>query len=308
MRADKHKSLKFGRARLPASRAFGFRACLLLSAYWLLTFTLSAATFTNNARVEITDGTGSLRRSAANGPLTVMCWFKFSIPTGVSVTNDMTVLVNQMGTTTTNDTHSYNIYFNANSGTVDFTARGAGGLFRQTLIASPFIDRWYHVAIAMSGSSYDSYVDGKPVSNGGTGSSGNTSGANGVSIGGWGAVRGLWGEVQEAAIYQFYLNAGSIQTRMFKDLRNPLYTNNLAGYYKLAASTNSADRLRNFAPAPATGTDPASAQPSINFLAFEETDQAGEQSLYDSRKNHGADAITPLSGAFSWETLNKAMF
>lgn len=211
-----------------ARLGFAFPACLLLAGLWLLTSTAPAVTFTNTARIEIADGTGSLRRSAANGPLTVMCWFKFSIPSGVSVANDMTVLVNQTGSTTTNDTHSYNIYFNASSGTVDFTARGAGGLFRQTLIASPFIDRWYHVAIAMSGSGYDSYVDGKLVSGGSTGSSGNTSGANGVSIGGWGAARGLWGEVQEAAIYQFYLNAGSIQTRMFKDLRNPLYTNNLA--------------------------------------------------------------------------------
>src|SRR5256886_7074662 len=35
-------------------------------------------------------------------------------------------------------------------------------------------------------------------------------------------------------------------------------------------------------------------------VRFEETDQAGEQSTFDSQRNGGRDALTPLSGAFYW--------
>jgi RHS repeat-associated protein len=266
--------------------------CFLLSA-----LPVHAVTFTNNARVEISDPAGSLSRTSGGSDLTVMCWFKFSIPTGVKITSDMVILANRTNGTTS-DLHAYNIYYNASSGSVDFTAKGSS-LYRQTLIAKPYIDRWYHVAVAMSAANYYAYVDGRSPQTIGA-SVGNTSVTNGVSIGGWGSGKGLWGEVQEVAIYRMFLNAGNIQTRMFKDLRNPLYTNSLVGYYRLGASTNSADWLKNFAPGPAAGTDPASALPNLASLAFEETDQSGEQSLYDSRKNGGVDAIVPLSGAFAW--------
>ena len=97
----------------------------------------------------------------------------------------------------------------------------------------------------------------------------------------------------EAAIYQSALNTSQIQDRMFKDQRSFA---NLKGYYKLAASTNASELYHNFASSPPSGTDPGVKQ-GAGIIAFEETDQAGEQSLFDSRKNHGQDAITPLSGA-----------
>ncbi|MCU0785624.1 MAG: DUF6531 domain-containing protein, partial [Verrucomicrobia bacterium] len=295
MNSDGHRFLKPGGARRPASRASISRACLLLAGFWLLTSAAPAAIFTNNARIEIPDSTGSLSRSAANGDLTVMCWFKFSIPSGVTINNDMTILVNQSGSTTTNNTHAYNLYFNAETGAVEFTAKGAAGLYRQTLISRPFIDRWYHVAVAMSGGSYYAYVDGQTVTTPGTGASGDSSVTNGITIGGWGSGKYLWGEVQEVAIYKYYLQATDVRAYMFGDQRsNP----EIQGYYKLGASTNSADWLKNFVAGAAAGS--GNAFPSIDNLAFEETDQAGEQSLYDSRKNGGSDAITPLSGAFSW--------
>ena len=120
---------------------------------------------------------------------------------------------------------------------------------------------------------------------------------SGLSIGGIsGNSRLFQGDIVEVAIYQAALNTSQIQDRMFKDQRT---LPNLKGYYKLAYSTNAADFYRNFVTNAPFGTDPAS--PSApGKIGFEETDQAGEQSLFDSRKNHGQDAITPLSGAFSW--------
>jgi len=284
------------------SRMASALATALMFALWLLPSPARAALFTNNARIEITDTNGILSRNPANGALTVMCWFKLSIPSGVTISSDMVILANQAGSTTTNDTHGYNIYFNAASGTVDFTAKGTSGLYRRPLISTPFIDRWYHVAVAIpagSSGNYEAYVDGKAVTTAGEGSAGVTSVTNGVSIGGWGTTRGLWGEVQEVAVYQMYLTGPNVASRMFKDLQNPLYTNNLVGYYKLAASTNLANRLKNLAPGAAVGTDSV-IQPNADFVGFEETDLAGEQSLYDSRKNGGRDAIAPLSGASTW--------
>lgn len=292
MNAHGHRFLKPGGARLPASRAFASRIFLLLSGFWLLTSAAPAVTFTNNSRIEIADSTGSLSRSAVNGDLTIMCWFKISIPSGVTVSDDMTILANQTGGTTTNNTHAYNIYFNTASGTVDFTAKGTGGLYRQTLIAKPFIDRWYHAAVAASGANYFVYVDGQAVATAGEGASGNTSVANGVSIGGWGSGKYLQGEVQEVAIYQAKLLGTQIAARMFQDQSTNL---NIRGYYKLGASTNSADWLKNSATVGVAGA--GTPFPALASLAFEETDQAGEQSLYDSRKNKGTDSIAPLSGA-----------
>jgi RHS repeat-associated protein len=275
---------------------FSIRWLALISIFLFGPQLARAATFTNNSRIEISDPTGSLSRNPANGDLTVMCWFRLSIPTGMSIANDMVILVNQSGSTTTNNTHGYQIYYNAASGSIDFTARGSAGLFRQTLIAKPFLDRWYHVAVAMSGGSYFPFLDGSPVTTLGQGSSGNTAVTNGVTIGGWGGGRYFSGDVQEVAIYQ--ANIAQVASRMFQDLQIPPYSSSLVGYYKLGASTNQADLLRNFATNAVAG--PGTAIPGLDYIAFQETDRAGEQSLYDSMKNKGADAIVPLSGAFAW--------
>jgi len=53
-------------------------------------------------------------------------------------------------------------------------------------------------------------------------------------------------------------------------------------------------------PSPPPGSHPAT-KLGTGTIEFEETDRDGEQSLFDSRRNQGQDAIAPLSGAFSWQ-------
>lgn len=258
---------------------------------------LRAVTFTNNSRIQISDSTQSLTWNSDVGALSVLCWFKLSVPTGVIPPDYMTILVNPSGSST-NEAHAYNIYFNHLNGNVEFTARGDAGLYRRTLIERPYLDRWYHVAISRAGNSFSAFVDGRLLpDSGASGTAGETTGATSVSIGGWGNGNYLWGEVQEVGIYHSVLQGSDIRLAMFSDQRT---NDNIRGYFKLGASTNAADHLRNFAPAAALDTDPAIASPGKQFLAFDETDQAGEQSAYDSRKNKGMDVIVPLSGAFSW--------
>jgi len=72
-------------------------------------------------------------------------------------------------------------------------------------------------------------------------------------------------------------------------------TRSAAGYYKL----DPANAYNNCASAPAEGTSPATPVGS-GSIDFEEADQAGEQSIFDSHKNGGAEAIAPLPGAFTW--------
>lgn len=263
---------------------------------WLLPANSPAVTFTNNARIEISDPTGSMSWRP-NGSLTVACWFKFTIPSGATIANELTILANRTNSDSS-ATHGYYIYFNPATGAVEFSARGTTGQYKQTLIDRPYVDRWYHVAVAMQTNAFWSYVDGRLLDPG-TGTPGNTSTTNGISIGGWGAGKYLLGEVQEVAIYEQVLSGGDIQGIMFQDQRD---NGNLVGYYKLGVSTNTADLLRNFSPGAAPGTA-AAALPSTNAIIFEETDQAGEQSTYDSRKNQGMDALVPLSGAFVWSQM-----
>jgi len=105
------------------------------------------------------------------------------------------------------------------------------------------------------------------------------------------------GEAQEVAIYQSApLNHQEfIVGYMFEDQPTNEPTLNLQGYYKLGFATNESDGFRNFAPSPVPAATPA----GNGTVSFEETDQAGEQSAFDSRKNGGRDALVPLSGAFS---------
>jgi YD repeat-containing protein len=275
-------------------RAFDLFVLLLIAAggAWLTASTSSAATFTNSASIKVDDPTGAL--TSASGPFTVSCWFRMSIPSGVTLTDNMTILMDRSdGNESAN--FAYLIRFNAWSGNVEFVTHGSSGSYTNVLIQRPYLERWYHVAIVRSGSSFSAYVDGRPypIENPVVG----TSGGGGLSVGGINGTSKLFhGDIIEVAFYNTALSSGLIQDRMFKDQRA---FPNLKGYYKLGFSTNAADFYRNFVSAPPSGTDPATKLGSGN-IDFEETDAAGEQSLFDSRKNRGQDALVPLSGAFSW--------
>ncbi len=83
---------------------------------------------------------------------------------------------------------------------------------------------------------------------------------------------------------------------MFEDQTTSDPMVSLSGYFKLGYSTNQADNLKNFA----NPTGPSAVKRGTGAITFDETDQAGEQSAFDSRRNGGRDAIVPLSGAFAW--------
>ena len=286
---------------LPSAPSVKSAVLLLLLAFSLLPLAvpLPAATFSGNARVEVQDSTGALGGNIN----TVSCWFKLSIPSSTNLNNHLVVLMNSRdGNEGTS--FSYLVRFNYQSARVEYLARGSSGTpFVRTLIDRPYLERWYHIAVARRGNFFSAYVDGRNLSDadeyGDVGDSANTSGA---CIGGVAGAspQFLLGEVQEVAIYSACLAGSDIRTRMWRDQR--AYPN-IRGYFKLGYSTNSTDRFRNFAPNAPTGTDPATPYPNDAAIAFEETDQAGEQSAFDSRKNGGADALTPLSGAISWSQV-----
>jgi len=125
-------------------------------------------------------------------------------------------------------------------------------------------------------------------------------GANtdGVSIGGWDSDEYFWGDIQEVAIFQEARTPGDIRDFMFADLPAASLPT-LDGYYKLAYSTNLTDNYRNFAVPPPTNTHP-SVKVGSGGIEFDEVDEAGEQSAFDSQKNRGANSIVPVSGGFTW--------
>lgn len=257
-----------------------------------------AASFSGNARIEVPDSTGGLSWSPAANALTVSCWFKLAVPTDVSLQNDMTILVNRRSGTES-DAHGYLVKFNSSQGRIEFSARGSSGIYQNTLIDRPFIERWYHVAVTRQGESFTAYVDGRQVF-AGSGSVGDANSTDGLSVGGWGDGKYLYGEVQEVAIHQDALSQDFIVGNM---LTTQPAIGSLKGYFKLGFSTNSVDNLKNFAPDPQpTGTGAAVAAGS-GKVEFEEANQIGEQSAFDSKRNGGRDAMAPLSGSFSWEQI-----
>ncbi len=260
---------------------------------------IKAGIFPGNALASAGDSSGDLSynplaRTPAPNALTVSCWFKISVPSGTNITQNMTILVNRR-TGDESSPFAYLVQFNATTGNVEFSARGTS-TFTGTLVQRPYLDRWYHVAVARSGSNFTGYLDGRQVFSVAqdVGSSANT---DGISIGGWNGSRFLYGEVQEAAIYQAALSQELIGSLMFVD-QQPATLPALRGYYKLAYSTTASDNLKNFATTPAAGTDPLTQSGTITF---EEANTGGEQSLFDSKKNGGQNALTPLSGAYSWQ-------
>jgi len=261
----------------------------------------TTATFDGAARLSVADTTQSLTWHAASNALTVSCWIKFSIPTGVNLTENMMILTDRnTGTWSSNqlvENHSYAIYWSSTSGNIEFSSRGPGGYYGKSLVQSPFLERWYHLAVVRNGSQVTGYVDGRRVFFDAI-SVGDSKSTDGMSIGGIGTGMYLRGEVQEAQVFRYALDQPTISDNRFQDLL-PGDWSSLMGYYKLAYSADPANHLRNHAASPAAGTNPATKSGS-GTVGFEESNRDGEQSLFDSTKNGGKDTISPLAGGFDW--------
>ena len=253
----------------------------------------SAANFPGTAYLNASDPTGALSWNTGTAAMTVECWFKISIPSGTNLTDKMTILVNRQNGTQS-DPHGYLIWFNIATGNVEFSCRGSLGIYTNTLIARPYVERWYQVAVVRQGDVFTAYVDGRQVFSA-SGSVGDSSNTGGLCVGGWGGNQYLFGEVQEVSIYQRALSGAEIVDNLFADQSAQP---NLTGYFKLGYSTNTATELTNSAPSPASGIASLTA---VGPVTFEQTDEAGEQSTFDSHRNGGRDALVPLSGSFSWE-------
>ena len=89
---------------------------LSVFALWTVVSALTclAASFDGNSRVEITDSSGGLSWVQANNALTVECWFRISIPSGTSISQNMTILVDRK-TGSETDPYAYLIQFNVNT-------------------------------------------------------------------------------------------------------------------------------------------------------------------------------------------------
>jgi len=257
-----------------------------------------AASFDGDARVEISDPSGSLSFDTTNQVISVSCWFKMSIPSDVTISEHMTVLADRTGGSETSDPFAYLIRYNVWNGNLEYVTRGNSS-YTNTLIERPFVDRWYHVAVVRSGDSFSGYVDGREEfsENRSVGDSDNT---DGVCIGSWGNVNYFYGEIQEVAIYQLALSEDFIVQYMYDDQPTSSVAQ-LHGYYKLGWSENQNDQYFNFAVSPPTGTTNG-VRAGSGEIIFEETDESGEQSLFDSRKNGGRNALVPLSGSFTWQS------
>lgn len=257
-----------------------------------------ASIFDGTGRVEVADPSGALSWNVTANSLTVSCWFKLSVPTGVTLTKNMVILANARSSGASG-AFAYLIQFNRDNGNVEFTAGGANGpLAAQTLVERPYLDRWYHVAVSRSGGEFTGYLDGRRqfTASNNIGSSTNT---NGLFIGGTpDDTAHLYGEVQEVAIYQSPLTQDVIAGYMFlsQPTTHPTLGALLRGYFKLGGTPN--PDLANYASTPPAGTNPAT---KTGGVTFEEANQAGEQSTFDSRKNGGRDALAALSGSFAWE-------
>ena len=210
--SGKKTSLAFSRARLQGIdglraqtvslvRVHSLRPSLVLLLYlWvalILPCHLPAATFPGNARVQIGDSAGAL--TVSNSQFSVSCWFRISIPSGTNLTENMVLLANRPGGLDS-DADAYLIRFNLSSGNVEFVARGSAA-FTNTLIAQPYLERWYHVAVTRRNSHYKGFLDGRKVFDT-TYDVGSLSNPGGVSIGGLGSGRYFFGDIQEGVRLQ----------------------------------------------------------------------------------------------------------
>jgi YD repeat-containing protein len=271
--------------------------CLCALLYVLSCVAVQAATFDGHAGLAIPDSTDSLSWKSENDVLSVYCWFKISVPTGESISDNMTILVDRRDGNESS-TFAYLIRYNYQNGKVEFLSNGPDGTATVTLIETPYLDRWYHVVVVRSGSQLYSFVDGKanPVV---AVSVGSTANSNGISIGCWGFSQYFYGEIQEIAILQSSI-VNMVEQLRFLDLA-PAYHQflRLTGYYKLTEIEPS-QRFKNTATGAASDTINPSIQGS-GVISVSETETSSEQSLFDANKNGGENAIVPLSGAFTWQ-------
>lgn len=231
----------------------------------------------------------------ATNALTVACWVKFVVPDGVAITQNMTILGNRR-TLDWAQPHAYRFYYNATSGNIEFSARGTTAI-NLVVLQRPQVDRWYHLAVVRGADNFTLYLDGRLVSTT-TQSIGNSGNTEGLSIGGFPTAERFYGEVQEVAIYQQALGRAQLVTHRFTDV--PPSFGSLRGYFKLGYSLSETDNLRNFAVTQPAGTANLT-QVGTGLIGFPETDRNGEQSVFDSHKNGGKDAISALGGSFSWD-------
>lgn len=146
---------------LPSTAKWLVRLLIFAFGIFYLSFnSVSAATFSGNARVEVSDSTGGLSWVPGNDALTVQCWFKLAIPSGTLLSDSMSILANRRSGTT-NDTHGYAIVFDISSGDIVFSTRGSSGPFLRTLVEKAFQKRWCHIAVVRQGESFSAYVDGR---------------------------------------------------------------------------------------------------------------------------------------------------
>lgn len=254
-----------------------------------------AVTFTNNASLVVSsDPSNSL--TSTSGVFTVSCWFKLAIPSSLTLNQNMLLFMDRADGNETAP-HSFAVRVNAATGKLEFHAKGTAKETTQVLLDGLYVERWYHIAITGDTNKIlTGYVDGRQVFTLGV-DLGSTTGA-GFLIGGKDGTANLYyGDLIELAIYRRRLDPNIISTRRFADQST---NGGLAAYYKLGYSTNTADNLRNFVPSPPLGTEFIVKKGTGN-LTFSEVDQAGEQSLFDSRLNGGQNALAPLSGTFSWQ-------
>jgi len=272
--------------------------CLSILCLVPLAWLCPAASFPGNALISVPDSSGELGWNSTTRALTVAFWFKISIPSDTNLTGNMTLLVNRQDGDT-NSPYAYLFRFNIYDGNIEFLTHGSSDqALPKTLIKHPYLERWYHVAVKRSQAILTGLVDGREVFQQGTTVGDSVANAQGISIGGWNDGQYFYGDIQEVAIYQEAVGSGSIRDRMFVDLPTTSLPT-LKGYFKLGSPTNETDRYKNFAQNPPVGTGYGTRR-GPGEIGFEETNQAGEQSLFDSKKNKGDSALVPLSGSFAW--------
>ena len=127
--------------------ASGLRSAIQFLIAVLLFFDVmsaTGATFTNNASIQLGDPGNSL--TSTNGIFTVACWFRISIPSSLTLADNMDLLMDRTdGNEAAN--FSYLLRYNITNNTIEFTTHGSAGSYTKTLIQSPYLERWYHVAV-----------------------------------------------------------------------------------------------------------------------------------------------------------------
>lgn len=198
-----------------------------------------AATFPGYARLQVQDSSDAL----GGNTNTVSCWFKLSIPSSTNLHNHMVILMNSSDGNE-GVPFSYLIRFNYLFGRVEYLARGStGSPLVKTLVDRPYLDRWYHVAVARRGNLFSAYVDGRNLSDTDEfWDIGNSANSSGLNIGGvaGSSPQFLLDEVQEIAVYSSYLLGGDVRARMLRDQSAQA---NIKGYFKLGSSTNTTRQI-----------------------------------------------------------------